>query len=69
MKIQPAFKLTARRAGGLFLGLRLHFPCSLVEYDRSPAVHWRRIDISVGLIFWTLYTSIDYGHHTQDDGC
>jgi len=68
MKISHEFKRTARSHGGIFLGLRLSFPVSLAE-DAFPALHWRRVTHSLGLVFWTWSITFDYGFRMEEDGC
>lgn len=45
----------ARRAGGLCLGLRYHFPCSIVEDDET---RWTQVSLSIGLICATLHLDL-----------
>lgn len=59
MKIESSFCRIARNAGGLFLGLRLHFPVSVVG-DFVP-VRWTNVTGYVGLLFWEWRVAVNYG--------
>jgi len=63
------WKRIARRAGGLFLGVRLHFPVSFRTTSCFPTIHWREVPITVGFLFWELDIEVKWGHHVEEDGC
>ncbi len=69
MKIRPSARWTARRAGGLFLGLRIHFFAGLCDPSQCPMIHWRRVGAAIGFGPFTINLDFDWGHHTEDDGC
>ena len=49
----------ARPGGGLFLGVRIHFPCTLCE-DNNPHYTWSNITINIGIIIYTINIRINY---------
>lgn len=49
----------ARKAGGLFLGIRIHFPCTLCN-ENNPNYTWRNITLNVGLVVYTVNIHINY---------
>ena len=69
MKITPSCRWTARRAGGLFFGLRYDFVMSLRGVDTFPVLHWKLSTLSIGFIFFQINLDFEWGHHTEDDGC
>lgn len=62
-------KKVARDGGGLFLGLQIYFPTSIVDDSVFPWVRCKQITASVGLIFWRITFSVNWGHHTEGDRC
>ena len=55
VRLRPWWQWHCRRAGGLFLGLRYHFPCSIVDDDES---RWTQVSLSVGLLCATLHLDL-----------
>lgn len=49
----------ARKSGGLFLGIRIHFPVTLSN-DDNINLTWRNITLSVGLVIYTVNIHFDY---------
>lgn len=49
----------ARKSGGLFLGIRIHFPRTLCN-ENIPSYTWRNITLNVGLIVYTVNIQINY---------
>lgn len=64
MRVTPRFSWTARKAGGLFLGLRLSFPCSVYEPGKpgeEDAVRFTQMWLSIGFVLFTLH--LDFNYH------
>lgn len=55
VRLRPWWQWHCRRAGGLFVGLRYNFPCSIVDDDES---RWTQVSLSVGLICATLHLDL-----------
>jgi hypothetical protein len=55
VRLRPWWQWHCRRAGGLFVGLRYHFPCSIVDDDES---RWTQVSLSVGLLCATLHLDL-----------
>lgn len=60
MKITPRFNWTARRAGGLFVGLRYSFPCSMIETEDDADVRFTQVWLSIGFGPFTLHLDFSY---------
>lgn len=62
MRIVPHFKWHARSAGGIFVGLRYSFPCSIYEpgEDGKTAVKFTQAWLSIGLGPCTVCLTLDY---------
>lgn len=56
-RIRPRFQWHWRRAGGIYLGVRLQFPCNVI-YDEDPVAFWKTWTVSVGLIAATLHLDV-----------
>jgi len=63
------FQLVARRAGGLFIGVRLHFPINIVDIDcGEPAIddhvptnmRYTMMWANIGLLFWQFSVEFHY---------
>ena len=55
MRIEPHIRWTARRAGGLFLGVRYSFPCSVCgELSKDGALHFTLQTLQLGFILFTV---------------
>lgn len=54
----------ARRHGGLFLGLRIDCPVSLVDFDATDGIEteFNRVSICLGFLFFSMRVYLDYGH-------
>lgn len=48
MKIRPTVKWTCRNSGGIFFGVRYHFPISVVEFDSDFRATVRQLSIGFG---------------------
>lgn len=59
MKITTEARRTIRNGGGMFLGIRFHFPVSLV--DDLQQMKWKQLTLSLGLIAWQWDFDFDYG--------
>jgi len=61
MNINFEWRRNARNGGGLFVGIKLHFPTSLCD-DADCKKRWKNILIQIGLIVYTVNINIDYAH-------
>lgn len=61
MKINCSGTYHFRKGGGLFLGIRMHFPITICD-DNNHNYTWRSIRIHVGLILYTVNIEINYAH-------
>jgi hypothetical protein len=61
MKIKTDYNYHARPHGGLFAGIRIHFPATLCDDDDINKT-WRNITIQIGLFVVTLNFRIEYAH-------
>lgn len=59
MKITFEGHYTPRKSGGIFLGIRMHFPCTLCN-ENTPNYTWRNITLNVGLLIYTVNIHINY---------
>lgn len=50
----------ARKGGGLFLGVRLDFPCYIFDMERNS--HYTLIKLKIGLLLFTLNIDIMHSH-------
>ena len=64
MKIIPSIQRTARRHGGLSIGLRIHFPCHIVDTTSADLweTHYDCITVLIGLIFWQIDIDLNYNY-------
>jgi hypothetical protein len=53
-------KRCARRAGGLFLGLRVHLPGSIYKAIPGRVERYTSMTFVLGLIAWTLSLDLDW---------
>lgn len=58
-----------RKAGGMFLGIRWHFPVTLVDdwYGIDKTLVWSQQSVNIGLLFWQLDININYNIRTEND--
>lgn len=61
MKINCSGSYHARKSGGLFLGIRAHFPITLCD-DNNHNYIWRNVSLNIGLIVYTVNIEINYAH-------
>jgi hypothetical protein len=68
MRIIPRFKWTARKAGGLFVGLRYSFPCTLIEMNPATEAEVRltQVWLSIGFGPCTLHLDFQYNFRKAD---
>lgn len=61
MRIIPRFRWHARNAGGIFVGVRYSFGCSIYEPgDKEEAVRFTQSWLSIGLGPCTVCLTLDY---------
>lgn len=66
MKLQNLeLKRICRKAGGLYLGLRIHFPVRMCD-ETNFTRHWTCIMVSAGFLFWQLSFDLSYGFQTEE---
>ena len=53
------FNYGLRRAGGIAIGLIVHFPVTLVTEDSTET--WRSFTVVIGLVAWKLSFDVEYG--------
>ena len=56
-RLQPRFQWHWRRAGGVYLGVRLQFPVSVI-YEEDPDHAWETWELSIGMIAATLHLNV-----------
>lgn len=47
-----------RRAGGVMLGIRVHYPISVHADNLSHK--WTALHVDLGLVLWTISLNVDY---------
>lgn len=57
-RIETQWRKIARNGGGLFIGIRWHFPVNLVS--ENGAISWTQQTISVGFVFWQFDVDFNY---------
>lgn len=63
MRVEPHIRWNARRAGGLFLGVRYSFPCSVFGEDFS---HFTLRTLQLGFLLFTVsFEIITDVHHEK----
>ena len=55
VRLRPWWQWHCRHAGGLFVGVRYRFPCSIVDDDER---RWTQVSLSVGLLCATLHLDL-----------
>lgn len=65
---RPSVRRSARKAGGLFVGIRYSFPCGMCS-EVFPMTHWQSSGVCIGLLLWTFSFNIEWGHCQHEDGC
>lgn len=62
MRIIPHFKWNARKAGGLFVGLKYSFPCTMIEMDPATEgeVRLTQVWLSIGFGLFTVHIDFQY---------
>jgi hypothetical protein len=61
MKFNCSGSYNARKHGGLFLGIRVHFPITICD-DNNINYTWRNTSLNIGLVVYTLNIEINYAH-------
>lgn len=65
MKINFESRYIARYGGGLFAGIKIHFPTSICD-DENTDIRWKNISIQFGFIVVVINMNINYAHkHTH----
>jgi len=69
MRIRPRLTWHARRAGGIAVGLSLHFPVSVCsdiqELEGHEEEHWKCVTFGIGLIVLSIYFDFEYGRYRR----
>ena len=61
MKINFKWHRTIRNGGGIFTGIKLHFPTSICD-ENDCKKRWKNVLVQIGLIAIEININIDYAH-------